>query len=136
MARRNIEKEEETRSVLGKIVIKADFEVDLEDHVRNVHKHWLAAKNACQQMSDRQVIRHILGTLALREERIGKFLLKDLEARIPLGNPHDIEFVDFCNSFIDYWKTYLGEVISHSGSKSVVTTDDEFTQPMRNNDKE
>ncbi|KAL2501679.1 Uncharacterized protein Fot_35527 [Forsythia ovata] len=50
-----------------------------------VHEHWLATKNACQQMSDRQVIRPLLDTLSPREDRIDKLLLKELESSNSIG---------------------------------------------------
>ncbi|KAL2530043.1 hypothetical protein Fot_22644 [Forsythia ovata] len=80
--------------------------------------------------------RHIIDTLAPREEYIGKLLLKELKVVIPSENLRGVEFVDFCNALIEYWKIYLGELISHSSYVSMMMTDDKVSQPMRDNERE
>ncbi|CAA3002098.1 Hypothetical predicted protein, partial [Olea europaea subsp. europaea] len=111
--------------------LEVDDFLDLEGHVQIVYERSRATKNAGYQISDRQAIRHLLNTLASHEECIGKFLFKEMGSIFPSGSPHDIECVDFCNAFIEYWQTYLEEVISHFSSDLGVTMDSEVTQPLR-----
>ncbi|KAL2453751.1 hypothetical protein Adt_46896 [Abeliophyllum distichum] len=101
-----------------------------------VCEYRVEAKNARDRISDWQAIGHLPDRLAPCKKRIVKIIQEEMLVQIPLGDPNDIVFLDFCNALNDYWKTYLGEVISHSGYKSAMTSDDEVTQLMKTNEKE
>ncbi|KAL2526807.1 hypothetical protein Adt_11861 [Abeliophyllum distichum] len=97
-------------------LIHAYFEIDssrsLEDHIQSVYEHWMKATNATYKISEPKSIRHLLDTLAPHEERIGKMILNEMASIIPLGNLHDVEFVEFCNALIEHGKPKL-EMCSH-----------------------
>ncbi|KAL2559189.1 hypothetical protein Fot_03928 [Forsythia ovata] len=115
---------------------KIDKSLDHDDHIQSVHHHWLVAKNVGYEISNRQAISDLLETLSPHERRLGKIILKKMLTLIPEGGPKDLDFVDFCNGYMQNWKNYVGDVISHSRSESTVTSNDVVMQPIEVNANE
>ncbi|KAL2526622.1 hypothetical protein Adt_11676 [Abeliophyllum distichum] len=99
-----------------------DFEIDyslsLKDNICSVHESWMRGKNVDYVISERHDIRNLLDTLALCEECNDNLILEKMVPVVLLENPRDVELVDFCDTLIEHWKTYIGNVISHNSAVS------------------